>query len=324
MSETTISITSGDAAIIDDGDQTSSNTSERSSSSYADFVGGFGDTIRDLNSDGNLSDNDVKVAQMYRDLVSDFRSSDMDDGAFSSEDGSSTDESSGRKAQEYLSKLNDAVGDSEEFDFGERDTLWEGKRLANGTPEQQAEYLRRTEDALEDGNISGRESKELKSFADGVLSNDTEGFEGTDGADSPSFMEQVEAKIAEADNGRKNRGERLALDAAKIVDGLPGDDQKAFLDELDKMVNTGNSRTKDINEKSEGEGAQLMNWAEGMREFRNENGDTSSTSESAESSDANDRIVAFLRGALDNDNISSSERSQLLALIEATPEEVHA
>lgn len=266
----------------------------------------------------------------------------LDDFDAGNSDAMSSNSGKGPTPQDFMSQLNDIAGKSEDWSAGEDKLLNQGKRLMNATPEQRQAFLDKAEDLmkgsdpedtdasaedLETTEISGREASELEGFVDGLLNDASESSQGTDGADSgedKSFMDQVDDILAQSQGGEEGPGEKMAREAAKMLEDNPEEDQQAFLDELDKMLNNADGNgdyEKDIDEANDHEGTMLKKMAEAFDELPSDRGDSSDGSSGSESSSGNGSVLsALIKQYGGDDHISTAELASLRAAVDATEE----
>jgi hypothetical protein len=245
----------------------------------------------------------------------------------SSTDESDSTSSEGPTPQEFMSKLNDIASESKNKANGFKpgsgeDNMYEqAKRLMNATPEQRQAFLDKASELMDGGKINKQEDAELKGFTDGLLNDSSNSTEEGSETEKP-FMDQVEDLLAQSQGGDEGPGEKMAREAAKLLEDNPEEDQQAFLDELDKLLNNvdGNGDyAKDIDEKNDGEGTMLKKMAEAFEELPADRGDSSSGSDAK--SGSNSAVSAFLKDITSDGDISDSEISALRALVKATETE---
>lgn len=263
---------------------------------FEDLVNGEGDgnpASASSTADGELTGHE-SLGELLGEL--DYATNELDDAIDAAADGKG---GSDLTPQEFMSKLNDVAGKSDKFGEGESGLLEQGKRLVNASPEKQQEFLKRAEDAMNDGKVSRSEAKDLNSFVDGLLAGDSQSPEGSDGAgetEDKSFMEQVDDLLAQSQGGEEGPGEKLAREAAMMLEDNPEEDQMAFLAELEKMLNNEDGDyDKDIDETNDGEGSMLKNMAEAFDELPSDRGESKDGSSGMNSSsDGSSAISAML------------------------------
>ena len=209
--------------------------------------------------------------------------------------------------------------------------LDQGKRLMNATPEQQQAFLDKASSMMDDNDINetdDREGSQLESFVDGLL---TKGSESSKDADKPdgadkSFMDKVGDLLNQSQDGKEGPGEKMAREAAQMLEDNPQEDQQAFLDKLEQMLNNtdGNGDyDKDIDETNDNEGTMLKKMAEAFEQLPGDRGSNSSESPGASKSDSsstegNGALSEFLKEVASDGEVSDSDISALRALIKAT------
>lgn len=239
-------------------------------------------------SDYNITINDSTInGLLENDSQADAKSSDRSSGR--NEGGSES-----LTPQDFMSQLLDIADKSEGFGPGEEKMLDLGKKMINATPEQQQAVLDKANEYLDDdGDINETDDKEasmLEAFADGLMADGSESAEESEGVDDEgSFMDKAEALIAESDND-SGPGEKMAREAAKMLEDNPEADQEAFLEQLDKLVNNPDEDyDQDLDETNDGEGTMLKKMAEAFDELPSDRGESSddrdSTTDSSGGSD---------------------------------------
>jgi hypothetical protein len=259
-------------------------------------AGGDESTSKASEPDGEVT-GDESLEELFADLG--VATDELDDALDAAGNGES---SSDLTPQEFMSQLNDVADESKGLTDGEKKMLDAGKGMINATPEQQQAFLDRAKSLAEDsGEIDDEQAANLSGFADGLMNDAAEGSTGADGSEETedkSFMDQVDAILAQSQDGEEGPGEKMAREAAKLLEDNPEEDQKAFLAELEKMLNNkdGNGdHEKDIDEKNDGEGTMLKNMAEAFEELPSDRGDSSDETSSSESSSSeNDAIASML------------------------------
>jgi hypothetical protein len=288
------------------GDSSSDSTAEYGAEWRDDLLASLEDAEANLeeviNGDGNpasansTADGELTGGESFEELASEleYATNELADAFDAAEGGEG---GSDLTPQEFMSKLNDVAGKSDSFGEGESDLLEQGKRLVNASPEKQQEFLKRAEDPVDDGKVSRSEAKDLKSFVDGLLAGDSQSPEGSDDAgetEDKSFMDQVDDILAQSEG--EGPGEKMAREAAKMLEDNPEEDQKAFLAELEKMLNNEDGDyDKDIDETNDGEGSMLKNMAEAFDDLPSDRGESRDGSSGMNSSsDGSSAISAML------------------------------
>jgi hypothetical protein len=241
--------------------------------------------------DGELTGNE-SLQELFGEL--DYAVGELDEAISNAGDGGGK-KSSDLTPQDFMSQLNDIADETKGLTDGERKMLDEGKGMINATPQQQQEFLDRAKSLAKDsGEIGDEEAADLGGFADGLMNDAAEGATGADGSDEAEdkpFMDQVEDLLAQSQDGDEGPGEKMAREAAKMLKDNSKEDQQAFLDELEKMLNNtdGNGdHEKDIDETNDGEGTMLKNMAEAFEDLSSDGGESSDGSSGSNSS-SNDR-----------------------------------
>jgi hypothetical protein len=276
--------------------------------------------------DGKLDDNDLEAMKALVDKASDGGGT--DNSKNSSEGTSESGSDKELTPQGFMSQLTDIADRSEGFGAGEEKMLDQGKRLMNATPEQQQAFLDKAESMMGDNDINQKDDGEgdkLEAFVDGLLdksSGSSKGAEGNGGTQEKSFMQKVEDLLAQSQDGNEGPGEKMARDAAKMLKDNPKEDQQAFLDKMDKLLNNtdgdGNNK-KDIDQTNDSEGTMLKKMAEAFEELPSDRGESSNkSSNSSSSSGSNSAVSAFLKDITSDGEVSDSDISALRALVKAT------
>jgi hypothetical protein len=202
-----------------------------------------------------------------------------------------------------------------------------GKGMINATPEQQQAFLDKAKELSADGEIDDNKAAELEGFADGLMNEASDSGEtsGTDSAEEKPFMDQVDDLLSQSQGGNEGPGEKMAREAAEMLQDNPEEDQQAFLDELETMLNNtdGNGDyEKDIDETNDGEGTMLKNMAEAFEDLPSDRSGDSSDSGGSDSTSSGDAAVReFLNDVSSDGELSDSDITALRALINATATE---
>jgi hypothetical protein len=240
--------------------------------------------------------------------------------------------SSALTPQDFQKQLSDIAGESEDWSAGEDKMLEQGKRLMNATPEQQQAFLDKAKELMGGSDatdtdaspedlatteISGREASELEGFADGLLNSASQSSGGADGAESDkanSFTDKVERLLKQS--GDDGPGEQMARDAAKMLADNPPEDQQAFLEQLEKLLNNADEdHGKDIDETNHNEGKILKKMAEALEELPSDRGESSGGSSGSNSSLSDSGVISAL---LDHITSKSSDGGREITPKEAT------
>jgi hypothetical protein len=324
-----------DAADTSNDNSTSGASSE--GSSIADLLADFAKTAA---ADGKIDESEAKALKALTDAAAQAGGS---EGAESTDEASgdaggddtTSEDAGGPTPQEFMSQLNDIADEKKGLTDGEEKMLEAGKGLVNATPEERQKFLDKAKELADanGGEIGDKEAAELEGFAEGMKAGESGSEEAkTEDGEKP-FMDQVEDVLNQT--GADGPGEKMARDAAQMLKDNPEEDQKAFLDELQKLMDNkdGNGdAAKDIDETNDGEGTMLKKMAEAFDEIDRSGGSDSSSSDAKDSSSADSAssgnkaltdLIANFTGEDSNGGkeISDSELSALRAVIDATKPE---
>jgi hypothetical protein len=314
-SETDANTSTGDSS-------ESSGTSEAGMELLSKFLDGAFE-------DGKLDDNEMKALETLADTVGGSEGSDESEGTDGT-DGTDESDDSGETSeltpQDFMSELNGLADETKGLTDGEKKMLEAGKGMINATPEQQQAFLDKAKELSADGEIDDNKAAELEGFADGLMNEASDSGEtsGTDSAEEKPFMDQVEDLLSQSQGGDEGPGEKMAREAAQMLEDNPEEDQQAFLDELETMLNNtdGNGDyEKDIDEKNDGEGTMLKNMAEAFEDLPSDRSDSGDSSDSGSTSSDNTAVRDFLNEVTSDGEVSDSDITALRALIDATATE---
>jgi hypothetical protein len=351
ITNTNINITGDvDTDALDDALQGAQNNSNRTRDadpaqgyeSLDDLLGALDESVAELDNavnaesdsgstefkaDGELT-GDESLSELGEEL--DYAMGELNDALAG--DAGGAEESSELTPQDFQKQLSDIAGKSEDWGAaGEEAMLDQGKRLMNATPEQQQAFLDKAKELMDgsgDGDsasdISGREGSELKGFVDGLLNDASQSADDAEGADgeSGSFMDKVEDLLGQS--GNQAEGEKLAREAAKLLEDNPEEDKQAFLEQLEKVLNNADEDyDKDVDQTNHNEGTILKKMAEAFEELSSDRGESSEGSSGSDSSASDTGAISTMlldivtnKGSEGGSEITPAEASTLRAFLD--------